>query len=465
MARRVKSQKGNDLIVDSEEFCYRKDYLNKDGTSSWRCCKTACRGRIKLDMNDNILSLSGVHHHPPDVVENRCRVFNEIIRDRAKTTVEKPRTIIQTASCGITDEVASAVPDYLASQRRIQRTRRKAGVLFPTPQCVQDVVIPESLVRTANNDNFVLWDSGAGDENRTFIFGTEDNLRLLQEFKHWFVDGTFKISPGLYFQVWTIHALVDGKALPLLYILLRDKSQQSYTRVLRRLVELEPNLCPDSIMADFEKACLNALEDLFPRTTIKGCLFHLGQCLWRKVQELGFTNSYREDDNNRKCIKMLLALSFVPQNDVQNVFTEIVAYFPENLTPLLDYWEDNYIGRLRRLNRRSQPFFPIRLWNMYDRVINNLPRTNNSVEGWHHAFQNTLDCHHPSIYKLLQYLHNEQQHNRILVQRYRDGHRRPESSKNKYIKLTRRLRTVVGQYGTIANLDYLRAIAHNLSIN
>ena len=45
---------------------------------------------------------------------------------------------------------------------------------------------------------------------------------------------------------------------------------------------------------------------------------------------------------------------------------------------VIDYFEDTYIGRLRRA-----PLFDLALWNMYDQTIGDLPRTNNAAEGWH----------------------------------------------------------------------------------
>ena len=48
------------------------------------------------------------------------------------------------------------------------------------------------------------------------------------------------------------------------------------------------------------------------------------------------------------------------------------------------------------------PQFEVKVCNMYDRVLANLPRTNNSVEGWHHAFDNTMRCHHPDVYALIE---------------------------------------------------------------
>ena len=68
---------------------------------------------------------------------------------------------------------------------------------------------------------------------------------------------------------------------------------------------------------------------------------------------------------------------------------------------VLDYFEDNYIGRQRRGRPRAIPPFPIELWNMFDRTQEELPRTNNSIEGWHHRFSLNCDGMHPSLGKFI----------------------------------------------------------------
>ena len=45
----------------------------------------------------------------------------------------------------------------------------------------------------------------------------------------------------------------------------------------------------------------------------------------------------------------------------------------------MDYFEDTYIGR-RRPNGRATAKFPIDLWKMDFRTINELMRTNNQAE-------------------------------------------------------------------------------------
>ena len=160
---------------------------------------------------------------------------------------------------------------------------------------------------------------------------------------------------------------------------------------------------------------------------------------------------------------MLLTLSFVPVADVAEAFDELVEGSPQLLSPVNDYWEDNYVGRRRR-GRRGNPRFPINLWNMRDRLNDSLPRTNNSVEAWHHAFQKTVDCHDPSVYELVDHFRKEQDHVEILVERFQAGFRQPETSKTKYMRLNRRLQALVPSYGNIPLLEYLKGIAHNISI-
>ena len=48
------------------------------------------------------------------------------------------------------------------------------------------------------------------------------------------------------------------------------------------------------------------------------------------------------------------------------------------------------------------------MWNVYDRVMLNLPRSNNSVEGWHNAFATRVTIAHPTIHKLAEKIRHEQ---------------------------------------------------------
>ena len=205
-------------------------------------------------------------------------------------------------------------------------------------------------------------------------------LSLLRDASNWFADGTFKVVPIQFFQLYTIHCEKDGYTIPCIYALLKDKRETTYNKLFNQLIELEPGLNPSNIMVDFEKVTLNALEGNFI-AVISGCFFHLAQNVFRQIQSNGLTARYLEDEEFSIQMKMLPSLAFVPEHDVIDSFTMLMADFPESAKGIAEYFETNYIGiRLPDQSRRIPPF-PIRLWNMYERATSRSARTNNSVEG------------------------------------------------------------------------------------
>uniref|UniRef100_A0A0L8HGZ5 Uncharacterized protein n=1 Tax=Octopus bimaculoides TaxID=37653 RepID=A0A0L8HGZ5_OCTBM len=51
----------------------------------------------------------------------------------------------------------------------------------------------------------------------------------------------------------------------------------------------------------------------------------------------------------------------------------------------LSYFECTWVGIMQH-GKRRQALYNISLLSCYNRVLNDLPKTNNSLEGWHHAF-------------------------------------------------------------------------------
>jgi hypothetical protein len=72
-----------------------------------------------------------------------------------------------------------------------------------------------------------------------------------------YVDGTFSLFLHIYLQLFTLHALISNKQLPLLYCLLVDKTFDTYTSLIR-IIKSKAILHgvvfnPKSIIGDFEK--------------------------------------------------------------------------------------------------------------------------------------------------------------------------------------------------------------------
>ena len=186
---------------------------------------------------------------------------------------------------------------------------------------------------------------------------------MLAHNRHWFSDGTFKVAPYLFYQMHTVHAIHELTVLPMVYVLIQSKRAEDYARVLTTIQQLKENLQPESIMCDFELGFHNAFRRIFGDDVIVGCLFHLGQCVYQKLQELGLSELYLQEEEVRVRCKMLVALAFVPVQDVVAELESLGEDIPDELIPLIDYFEDTWIGRLGRRDQRRNPLFHIRLWS------------------------------------------------------------------------------------------------------
>ncbi|XP_031327714.1 uncharacterized protein LOC116158974 [Photinus pyralis] len=295
---------------------------------------------------------------------------------------------------------------------------------------------------------FLLFDNGPDTEHRILIFSTQRNLELLERCEHWYADGTFKTTPPLFTQVYTIHGVRFNTCIPSVFVLLPGKSKVLYQEMIQALKGLRPNLKPSTIMIDFERAAIEAFQTEFPEILVRGCFFHLGQCIWRKVQEHGKAVRYANDVEFAVQVKMLTAISFLPLHDVVLGFEELMdtEYYRNeiDLHPICDYFEDVWIGRPHR-NIRRPPLFQYNLWNFYDATNNDLPRTNNSVEGWHRRFTELISAQHPSIWRFIAAIKEEQHMNEIAISHYIQGRDGPRQKK-KYRDLNIRIKNCVARY-------------------
>ena len=330
----------------------------------------------------------------------------------------------------------------------------------PATRAALPLPLPQDYTTTNAGLPFLRYDSG--DQDRVLMFVTDERLTVLEDNSDWFIDGTFDTVPLIYMQLLTIHAKVDGKVIPCVYVLLPDKTQASYTRVLLQLLAIKPNLNPSSVLIDFELEIKNALETAFAGVDVQGCFFHFCQNIWRRIQANGLQERYQQDVVFVAEVRMIAALAFVPGNDVDRVFILLSNNLDQDLDPILDYIEENYIGAIRR-GRFRPPRFPYALWGVYDRVLNSLPRTNNAVEGWHNRSNRHVGCHHADIWKLIDVLKKEEDLSRVDLVHIQQG-RNVADPNPVYIRVNARVTTVVASYANRAPLDYLRGIVHNITV-
>lgn len=360
------------------------------------------------------------------------------------------------------------MPGIPLMKRTILRVRERENAAPGIPQLLYDLVIPEEYKKTSDGKSFLLFDSFDHDPDncdRFLLFSTEENLQKMSECDHWYADGTFSCAPSIFKQLYTIHGIQSSNVLPSVYALLPNKKKKTYIRLLQSLKTLNCNLKPKTVMLDFEIGAMTAFKKEFGDIKIRGCHFHFAQSIWRHIQECGLSKQYKEDSTFAFEIKKLNALAYVPVDYVVRYFEYLVdtPFYRElesDLSRLLDYFEETWVGKMDRNGKRKNPKFSITIWNCYVDEYN-LPKTNNSVEGWHNSFSSILNAIHPSIWKFIRALQKEEKLNRLKMVQYCTGAETPRKRK-KYNDTAERINTICKTFNNRTFDEYISGIAHNL---
>jgi len=292
-------------------------------------------------------------------------------------------------------------------------------------------------------------------------FGRDNQRNWVQDMDHIFIDGTFTLAPPLFSQVFVILAKHAECVFPVMYALLPNKRQETYDRLFGLIKTIWPLFNPMSISLDFEMAVMNSVRQAFPRAELHGCLFHLTKSMRRQVSENGLLQCCNVEPRFALHARIIAALAFVPIDNLYDAFDALSMELANELTPILNWLEDNYIGRPGRNNRRSRPpIFPPESWSMCQRIISGTDRTNNHAEAAHRRLKRELDVVHPSIWKFIDGLRRIQKGRVVTYEQYVRGERGP-IKRREYILADQRLLTIVKDYNNRDIIEYLRGIALN----
>ncbi|KRZ75178.1 hypothetical protein T10_12247, partial [Trichinella papuae] len=350
----------------------------------------------------------------------RIEKRNTLKRRAGEETKPVPQIYGEECSSASTSlETAGNFPTYKKVKAAMYRSRAKR--FPPMPATRQELEIPAHWRVTKSGRQFLMYNNV---HNSVLIFCTDENIRELAGHAVWCMDGTFKIVPEWYHQMFSIHVFKEGKLIPL----------------------------PQTVICDFETALIPAVQGSFPGVHVQGCYFHFCQAVLRKVADLGLRSRYLREAETKKIIKMLMATAFLPLAEVPAAVDLLGRDVTGSVAALFQYFRDEWMTPNR-----------MPLWNVYHVEI----RTNNHLEGWHFKMNRQAAKHHLSFYELLRLLIDEQGSTETLIQQVTSGRVTANDLRvknNKYEEVQLRITALTAEYdgGTRTMEQFLKAIAYDV---
>lgn len=213
----------------------------------WKCTqyfKTQCLARCHT-VDDVVVYEFENHNHESDTIPIASREIVLNIKKEAETTMNSTSQIIANSVRTISPLVSSSLPPLQCIKRTIQRKRRNQNQAPPNPSNLSELVIPEPYTRTFNNELFLQIDNRA--TNRAIIFATERNLLLLRTNRNWYCDGTFKVCPILFHQLYTVNIIINCSIIPIIYALMSSRMSNSYDFLFDFILTKTANTFPTTV--------------------------------------------------------------------------------------------------------------------------------------------------------------------------------------------------------------------------
>ncbi|CAF1103171.1 unnamed protein product, partial [Rotaria magnacalcarata] len=191
-------------------------------------------------------------------------------------------------------------------------------------------------------------------------------------------------------------------AIPVCFILTSNRKQETYEATFRCLKRIGGkigiDLKPTTIVCDFERAFINAVQTELPDTSITGCWFHMCQACYRNIQEIGLMKLYESDPELRHISRAFMGLALVPIEHIPDGFNLLkkklrASSEAEKLRTFLGYFKNQWFNN-----------FKPEMWSVSDSNW----RTNNFAEAQNRRFFSRVVQPHPNLWRFIQCLKQEE---------------------------------------------------------
>lgn len=286
------------------------------------------------------------------------------------------------------------------------------------------------------------------------VFSSPDRFRALCEADSAFADGTFKVCPTPFYQLYIIHMSYGTRMRPAVFALLPRKTEETYNILFQKLHDLAEErghpIAWTKFHCDYERATLNAVSFVFPLISLYGCFFHFCSALYKMALQLALGLLYRNPLLQVKMfIKLCMALAFLPPHLIPHTFGLVRAEAQLlNLPDLNRFFEYMYTSWI------AGGVAPPAIWSVYG---GDGRRTTNDCEGYHSMLNRTLGIT-KNFWLFLEKLQVEERKVHIDIQRLEAGQMPMQRLKYHRINDALERYKAMFEIGQLNPLMYIRSI-------
>ncbi|KAF0756715.1 Uncharacterized protein FWK35_00015087 [Aphis craccivora] len=334
---------------------------NNDSYQKMKCKWFQCFAKliVKSLIDTEIDIFNEYNHEPlPENILTRQKIRNNLKRKAVYDMFVRPSKILH-SELKYDDIKSITSGDVLLIKRNIHNVRYSKLSKLPTSLTQIHKTLKNMEFKTIKDEDFLLVNN-----NKTNILGfsTVRNVQALCSLNTIFIDGTYKSCPKLFYQLFTIHGVLNNNYIPLVYFLLPSKKNDIQFNPVRMYV-------------DFEKAIHTAAN-----------------VVWPSIQIPPRTKLAQKDST--------VGTSFLKSTRFENCFTEDIMTIQlqdARVLEFIDYILDSYI--------KNDADFPPEIWSEY---LSSTLRTTNNCKSFHRKLNRSFNSSHPNIYNFIDDLKNIQ---------------------------------------------------------
>lgn len=252
----IKSEKGKDVLLkNGYKYYFRGD--RKDG-SNWRCANTtSCSASITIDRPRSHVLRQSVHTCKPNDLKNKIDICVNNCRLKVTKTMKPIQKVYEKEFESLKENASvresQYIPEFKSVKDSLSNRRYQAlGVKKSSFDKIEDIILPEIIC-----EDFLI-----SDKHNIFVFATPLAKDAIKTSTSFLGDGTFKVTPTLFYQLYTLHidfSKSNDEAttiVPVIYALLPNKLESTY-ELLFSILKEKLSLNVKHFKCDYEIAVTN----------------------------------------------------------------------------------------------------------------------------------------------------------------------------------------------------------------